>query len=58
MNICVSKNTNQEGFLSVLQTNIAFASWTKNLEEANSQIVDKELLLLDVSELSSDELIK
>lgn len=54
MNICVSKNTNQEGFLSVLQTNIKFTSWTKNLEEANSQIVDKELLLLDISESSSD----
>lgn len=54
MNICVSKNTNQEGFLSVLQANIKFTSWTKNLEEANSQIVDKELLLLNISESSSD----
>jgi len=54
MNSCVSKNTNQEGSLNGLQAKVEFASCTENSEEANSQAVDEEYLLLDISESSGD----
>lgn len=54
MNICVSKNTNQEGSLNGLQTNVTFASCTENSEEANSQAVDEEYMLLGITESPSD----
>lgn len=53
MNICVSKNTNQEGFLNGLQTNIKFAPFTENSEEGNSQAMDEEYLL-EISESPSN----